>query len=81
MILKILAIGVVLFLVYIILFKKDREKDVKKDDEKIEDVMVECPTCSTFVSKKEAILSNGNYYCSKDCLINKDKIWYLLAMH
>jgi len=72
MILKFLAIAVVLFLIYIVLFKKDREKDVtKKEDEKIEDIMVECPTCSTFVSKKEAILSNGHFYCSKDCLYNK----------
>ena len=74
MILKILAIGVVLFLVYIVLFKKDREKEVKKDSkpkDKIEDVMVECPTCSTYVSKKEAILSNGIFYCSKECLLNK----------
>lgn len=71
MILKVLAIGVVLFLVYIVFFKKNRELDVKKDDEKIEDIMVECPTCSTYVSKKEAILSNGHFYCSKDCLINK----------
>lgn len=71
MILKILAVAVVLFLVYIVLFKKDREKSVKKEDEKIEDIMVECPTCSTFVSKKEAILSNGHFYCSKECLINK----------
>lgn len=72
MILKFLAIGVALFLVYIVLFKKDREKSVtKKEDEKIEDVMVECPTCSTFVSKKEAILSNGQFYCTKECLLNK----------
>jgi uncharacterized protein len=55
-----------------VLFKKGREKSVsKKEDEKIEDIMVECPTCSTYVSKKEAILSNGHYYCSKDCLYNK----------
>lgn len=72
MILKLLAIAVVLFLVYIFLFKKNREKEVKKEDkEKIEDVMVECPNCSTFVSKKEAILSNGRYFCSKECLLNK----------
>ncbi len=67
MILKILAIAVVLFLIYIVLFKKD----VKKDEEKIEDIMIECPSCSTFVSKKEAILSNGYYFCSKDCLLKK----------
>lgn len=73
MILKILAVGVVLFLIYIVLFKKNREKDVvkKQEKEKIEDIMVECPTCSTYVSKKEAILSNGQFYCSKDCLLNK----------
>jgi len=72
MILKILAVAVVLFLIYIVLFKKDREKSViKKEDDKIEDIMVECPTCSTFVSKKEAILSNGQYFCSKECLHNK----------
>ena len=72
MILKLLAIAAVLFLVYIFLFKKNREKEVKKEDkEKIEDVMVECPNCSTFVSKKEAILSNGRYFCSKECLLNK----------
>ena len=76
MILKILAIALVLFLVYIVLFKKNREKEVvdtKKKKEKIEDIMFECPTCNTFVSKREAILSNGEYYCSKECLINKER--------
>ncbi len=73
MILKFLIAAIVLFLIYIVLFKKDREKEVKtnKKDEKIEDIMVECPTCGTFVSKKEAILSNGQFYCSKECLMNK----------
>jgi len=73
MILKILAIAVVLFLIYIILFKKNRENEVsknKKDKEHIDDIMVECPTCNTFVSKREAILSNGEFYCSKECLLN-----------
>ncbi len=67
--LKVIAILAVLFLIYIVLFKKDREKEVtKKEDEKIEDIMVECPTCGTYVSKKEGILSNGKFYCSKECL-------------
>jgi len=74
MILKFLAFAAVIFLIYIVLFKKNREKSVsKKEDEKIEDVMVECPTCGTFVSKEEAILSNGDFYCSKECLKNKNK--------
>ena len=40
-------------------------------DELIEDEMVECPSCKTYVSQKEALLSNGKFYCSKECLENK----------
>lgn len=72
MIFKVLAILAVLFLVYLLFFKKSRESDVdkkaNKSKDKIEDIMEECPTCNTFVSKKEAILSSGKYYCSKECL-------------
>jgi uncharacterized protein len=72
MLLKVIAIFGVLFLVYILFFKKNREKDIKnRNDEIIEDEMVECPTCKTYVSQKEAIVSNSKFYCSKDCLINK----------
>lgn len=72
MVLKVLMILIALFLVYIFFFKKSREKNVTdKRDEVIEDEMVECPTCKTYVSQKEAILSNGKFYCSKECLLNK----------
>ena len=72
MILKVIAIIVIGFLAYIFLFKKSREKDViNKKDEKIEDEMVECPSCKTYVYQKEAILSNGKFYCSKECLLKK----------
>lgn len=74
MILKIIAVIIVAFLVYILFFKKSREKDlVNKKNEKIEDEMIECPTCGTYVSSNEAIVSNGRFYCSKECLLNKDK--------
>lgn len=70
MILKFIAFVVVLFLIYIVFFKKNREIGTKSDKKQdtIEDIMVECPTCSTYVSKDEAILSNGKFYCSKECL-------------
>lgn len=72
MVLKVLAIVIVLILVYILFFKKNRESEIStKKNEKIEDELVECPTCHTYVSSKEAILSNGKYYCSKECLLNK----------
>ena len=72
MILKVLAVILIIFLIYILLFKKNREKEIsKKNNEKITDEMVECPSCKTYVSQKEAILSNGKFYCSKECLNNK----------
>lgn len=72
MVFKIVAALIVLFMVYLLFFKKSRETDVNiknnKKEDKIADIMEECPTCKTYVSKNEAILSNGKYFCSKECL-------------
>ena len=70
MVIKVLILGVVLFGVYLIFFKKNREKDIsnKKRNEEITDTMVECPKCGTYTSKDDSILSNGKYFCSKECL-------------
>lgn len=72
MIFKVLFFLGAIFLVYLIFFKKSREKQVKnnaKNKLENEEIMVECPTCRVFVSKKEGILSNGKYFCSKECLV------------
>lgn len=72
MVLKIVAVIIMAFLVYILFFKRNREREMfAKKNEKITDVMVECPTCKTYVSQKEAIVSNGKFYCSQECLENK----------
>ena len=71
MILKIILVAIALFLLYVFVFKKGREKEVAKKDETIIDEMIECSSCKVFVSKKEAILSNGKYFCSKECLDKK----------
>jgi len=63
MLLKILGLIIIGFLIYIIFFKKSR-----KNNDLISDLMVECSSCKTFVSQKEAIISSGKFYCSKDCL-------------
>lgn len=70
MIFKFLTVTVILFLVYLVFFKKNREQNIKnsKKYDQITDDMVECPTCKTYVSKDDAILSNGRYYCSQECL-------------
>lgn len=67
MIVKIIILALVLFLIYMLFFKKSRKTN-KPDDRLISDEMVECPTCNTFVSSKEAIVSSGKFFCSKDCL-------------
>ena len=69
MVFKIIALVAVGFLVYVIFFKKSREDQIKKNkNEEITDTMVECPKCGVYTSKDDAILSNGRYYCSKECL-------------
>lgn len=72
MILKIVAVIAVLLLIYMVFFKKRRVDNMDNNsstkNEALEDIMVECPSCGTYVSKDEAILSNGKYYCSNSCL-------------
>ncbi len=71
MLLKVIAVVLVGFIIYLLFFKNRRVDGVKKKDNLISDEMVECPSCKTFVSQKEAILSSGKFYCSKECLIDK----------
>lgn len=69
MIFKIVAVLAVLFLVYLLFFKKGREQEIKeKKQDEISDEMIECKTCGTFISRDESILSNSHYFCSKECI-------------
>ena len=70
MILKVLLVIGVITIVYFMFFKKKNistssKKNKKKD--KTND-MVECANCSVYCDIDEAILSNANYYCSKECI-------------
>ncbi len=68
-----LVIGVIAFVYYAFikksapLEKSRNEESSKKGDEEVED-LVECAKCGVFVEIDEAIVSNGKYYCSKECL-------------
>ena len=69
MVFKFLAFAVVIFFIYIVFFKNNRQKDIKdKKYDGITDTMVECPTCKIYVSKDDTILSSGKYFCSKECI-------------
>ena len=65
--LKLVVFLGVLFLIYTFLFKKKRVSNNQTQNDET-DIMIECPTCGTYISKDEAILSNGKYYCSKECI-------------
>lgn len=69
MIWKILLVVGVIAIIYFILIKKRAKVpgDTKKDELKSSD-MVECATCGIYCALDETIVSNGKYYCSKECL-------------
>ena len=75
MIFKIVVTIGVIIMVYLLFFRtksvdekptNTRKKDKKRDKE-IEEVMVECESCDTFISTKDSIIKDGKFYCSKEC--------------
>jgi len=70
MILKILIIGAVIAAVYFLFFKTKPETKLTKKESKKADAeeMVECASCGVYAEVEECILSNGKYYCSRECL-------------
>jgi uncharacterized protein len=68
LIFKILVLGLVLVLVYFLFFKKSRkEEEVDQVTKNSDDVMIECSKCGTYISNKEAIIKDGQFFCSKEC--------------
>ncbi len=69
MIWKFLLIVGVIALIYFMFIKKRPKvpSDTKKDEPKSND-MIECTTCGIYCALDDTIISNGKYYCSKECL-------------
>ncbi len=44
---------------------KERKADQKNHED--DETMVECATCSTYISINEAIQVSETYYCSTEC--------------
>jgi len=72
MILKLILVIGVIAAVYFFFFKKStpltkerQEKRKKKNDDS--ETLVECVTCSTYITTGEAIISMGQFYCSTEC--------------
>lgn len=70
-----LVIGVIATVYYLFIKKSSQTKECEQGDATSKkgmdsgvDEMVECSRCGIYVEVDEAILSNGKYYCSKECL-------------
>lgn len=73
MVVKILALVFVIYIVYILFFRAKRGDNVAMHNSKNASIdksetMIECKKCSTFMSAKEALIRDGKYYCSKECM-------------
>ena len=78
MILKVLLVAVVIYIVYTMFLKPKKEpssatEQQKNNAEVKADEMVECSECGLYVEISEAILSNGKYYCSQECIAEAKK--------
>jgi len=69
MILKLIIFAVAGMMVYRFFGGKLPSLKQYKEKKKLEDdTLVECVTCSTYVTSKESITKNGYTYCSVECI-------------
>ena len=72
MILKVLLVVAVIGIVYFFFIKKkpliNTNKKSKDNEPPNANDMIECANCSVYSEISECILSNGKYYCSKECV-------------
>jgi len=70
MILKLLIFAVVAVLIYRFFGGKLPNFTKSIGEKKLDDdTLVECSTCSTYVTVKESLIVNGKYYCSEECTV------------
>ncbi len=67
MIIKLLIVGVIVYAIYFVLFKKPAIQKKNKQENIDSETMLECAKCGAYVSSEEAIIKDGKFYCSKEC--------------
>jgi len=68
MILKLIALAIVGLLIYKFFGGKLPTFGKTTSEKKLDDdTLVECATCSTYVTIKESIIVSNRYYCSQEC--------------
>lgn len=66
--LKLLLLIGVIAAVYYFFFAKKKSISTPKNDNSMDEAMIPCATCGTYIQAKEALMSSGKYYCSPECL-------------
>lgn len=65
--LKLLLFIAAISAIYFFFFKKKALKPPSNDNSQ-EEAMIPCAQCGTYVQVKEALMRDGKYYCSRECL-------------
>lgn len=65
--LKLLLFVGALVAVYFIFFKK-KSLTPPSGDKGLDEAMIPCEKCGTYVQAKEAFMREGKYYCSRECM-------------
>lgn len=65
--LKLLLFIGALSAVYFFFFKK-KSLSPPSNDHSQEEAMIPCAKCGTYVQVKEALMRDGKYYCSRECM-------------
>ncbi len=64
-----LVIGVIWFMYHFFIKAKSvGNSSSQTNGENDVQEMIECATCGVYIELDEAILSNGKYYCSQECI-------------
>ncbi len=66
--LKLLLIIGALVAVYFVFFKKKKSLTPPSGDKGMDEAMIPCEKCGTYVQAKEAFMRDGKYYCSRECM-------------
>ena len=69
--LKLLLLIGVITAVYYMFFAKKKSLTAPKNDNSMDEAMIPCATCSTYIQTKEALMSSGKYYCCNECMEKK----------
>ncbi len=65
---KYIVAGIIIYLAYIFLFRDKKISGENSADKTDSQTMVECNKCSVFISSDEAVIREGKYYCSRECM-------------